>query len=120
LFSPRWSPDGKSLAALTADSRKLLLFDFATQRWTTLTQGTFGWLNWSQDGRSLYLLDFSGNGGVLRVRLADGKVDPVADLTGFPVTGGFGGSMSLAPDDSPLLLRDRGTQDLYVTDLGNS
>ena len=31
LFSPRWSLDGRYLAALTSDSRKLMLFDFETR-----------------------------------------------------------------------------------------
>jgi serine/threonine protein kinase/Tol biopolymer transport system component len=30
-FSPRWSPDGRFLAALSSDSQKLVLFDFRTQ-----------------------------------------------------------------------------------------
>src|SRR5208337_4082364 len=34
LFSPRWSPDGRHLAALSLNSTKLLLFDFKTQKWS--------------------------------------------------------------------------------------
>ena len=30
LFSPRWSPDGRYLAATTQDSKKLLIYDFNT------------------------------------------------------------------------------------------
>ena len=116
LFSPRWSPDGKYLAALSADSRTLLLFEFATGRWRTLAHGTFGWLNWSKDGQSVYLLDFTGKGAVVRVGLVDGKAEDVADLKDFVTTGSFGGSLTLTPDDSPLLLRDRGTQDAYALD----
>ena len=32
------------------------------------------------------------------------------------MTGRFGGSLALMPDDSPLLLRDDGTQDVYAVD----
>src|SRR5256884_7640685 len=32
LFSPQWSPDRRFIAALTKDSRKLLLFDLATEK----------------------------------------------------------------------------------------
>jgi WD40 repeat protein len=35
LFSPRWSPDGHYVAALSPDFTKLMLFDFQTQKWTT-------------------------------------------------------------------------------------
>ena len=34
LYSPRLSPDGKHLAALSSDNKKLLIFDFQTQKWT--------------------------------------------------------------------------------------
>jgi serine/threonine protein kinase/Tol biopolymer transport system component len=120
MFSPRWSPDGRKLVALGADSRSLWMFDFASQQWTRVTEGTFGWLCWSRDGKAIYMLDFSNRGAVIRVRLADGKTEAVADLGNFAIAGGFGGSLALAPDDSPLLLRDRGTQDVYAMDWGAS
>jgi Tol biopolymer transport system component len=120
MFSPRWSPDGRKLVALGADSRSLWMFDFASQQWSTLTHGTFGWLCWSRDGKAIYMLDFSNRGAVIRVRLADGKTETVTDLGNFAIAGGFGGSLALAPDDSPLLLRDRGTQDVYAMDWGAS
>src|SRR5262249_5644140 len=35
LFSPRWSPDGRYIAAITSEvTFKLMLFDFSTQKWT--------------------------------------------------------------------------------------
>jgi Tol biopolymer transport system component len=34
LYSPRWSPDGRHLAAMSSDSKRLLLFDFKTQKWS--------------------------------------------------------------------------------------
>ena len=116
MFSPRWSPDGRTLAALSDDSRTVMLLNMQTGKWSTLAQGTFGWLNWSKDGQSVYLLDFTGKGAVLRIRLADHRIDRVADLKDFVTTGQFGGSLALTPDDSPLLLRDRGTQDVYALD----
>ncbi len=35
LFSPRWSPDGRYIAALSPDFTKVMLFDFKTQQWST-------------------------------------------------------------------------------------
>lgn len=115
-FSPRWSPNGQYIAAMTSDSAALILFDFATQRWTELARGTFGWPIWSRAGDALYVKDFAGNGAVDRIRLSDHKVERVLNLSGFTATGEGGGALSLAPDDSPLLLRDRGTQDVYSLD----
>jgi hypothetical protein len=40
----------------------------------------------------------------------------VADLKKFATTGRYGGSLALAPDDSALLLRDAGAQDVYSVD----
>ena len=42
MFSPRWSPDGRYIPALSADSKRLLLFDFQTQKWTELATGQHG------------------------------------------------------------------------------
>src|SRR5262249_1192193 len=39
LFSPRWSPDGRHIAAVVAVSQgKLMLFDLITQKWMELSQ----------------------------------------------------------------------------------
>jgi eukaryotic-like serine/threonine-protein kinase len=116
MFSPRWSPDGRYLAAMTSDSSHLMLFDFQTQKWKEIGKGTLSWLNWSRDGQYIYMKDLTGEGAVERVRVADGKVEKIADLETFVFTGLGGGSVSVAPDGSALLLRDRGTQDVYALD----
>jgi Tol biopolymer transport system component len=114
FFSPRWSPHGEYICALSSDSTRLVLFDLRTKKWTDLAQGSFGWLNWSNDGEYIYVLDQSGSGTVRRVRLKDHHVDPVVQLTKFKTTGRYRGALALAPDNSPLLLRDSGTQDVYA------
>jgi WD40 repeat protein len=116
LYSPRWSPDGRHISAFSADSRGLLVFDFQTQKWTELATGSLSWLNWSHDGLYVYVLDFRGKDAVVRIRISDHKPEKVADLNDFATAGRFGGSLALAPDDSPLLLRDTGTQDVYSLD----
>ncbi len=116
LYSPRWSPDGRYISAFSADSRKLLLFDFRSQKWSELAEGSLSWLNWSHDGQYVYVLDFKEKNAVIRIRISDHKVEQVVDLKDFLSTGRYGGSLSLAPDDSPLLLRDTGSQDVYSVD----
>jgi Tol biopolymer transport system component len=56
LYSPRWSPDGQTMAALSADSKKLLLYDFKTQKWTDWVNesGAIGFPTWSRDGSYIY------------------------------------------------------------------
>ncbi len=116
FFSPRWSPDGRYISAFSADSLRLLLFDFKTQKWSELANGSLGWLNWSHDGQYVYVLDNRGNNAVVRIRISDRKSEPVADLKNFASAGRYGGSLVLTPDDAPLLLRDTGSQDVYSVD----
>jgi Tol biopolymer transport system component len=113
LFSPRWSHDGRYIVALTGDTSGLELFDFQTGKWTELAKGTLGpFPNWSKDGQYVYALGVNARGKVLRIRISDRKIEEVADMKTFTSTG----SLALAPDDSILLLRDTGTEDIYALD----
>jgi Tol biopolymer transport system component len=116
LYSPRWSPDGRYISAFSADSMRLMLFDSQTQKWTELANGSLSWLNWSHDGQYVYVLDYRGKNAVVRIRVSDHKTEQVVDLKSLATTGRYGGALSLAPDDSPLLLRDTGSQDVYSVD----
>jgi len=116
MFSPRWSPDGHYIAAMSADSSRVMLFDFSSGKWNELAQGSFGWLNFSHDGQYLYFLDQSGKGAVLKISVGNHQIEKVAEFDGFKTTGRYRGSLALMPDDSPLLLREAGTQDVYAFD----
>ena len=116
LFSPRWSPDGRYVAAFSGDSTRILLFHFDTGKWTELAQGNFGWLNLSRDGEYVYTLDSKNQNAVVRIRISDHKAESVLDLKNFATAGRYGGSVALTPDDSVLLLRNTGSQDVYSVD----
>lgn len=116
MFSPRWSSDGRYLAAMSSDSSHLMLYDFDTQKWKEIGSGTLSWINWSRNSQYLYLKDLTGKGAVERIHVPDGKVEKVVDLKDLVFTGLGGGSVSVGPDDLVLLLRDRGTQDVYALD----
>jgi Tol biopolymer transport system component len=116
FYSPRWSPDGRYISAFSADSKRLLLFDSQIQKWTELANGSLSWLNWSHDGQYVYVLDYLGKDAVVRIRVSDHKTEQVVDLKNVATTGRYGAYLSLTPDDSPLLLRDTGTQDVYAVD----
>jgi Tol biopolymer transport system component/predicted Ser/Thr protein kinase len=116
LFSPRWSPDGRHLVAMPPNPHILMLFDFATQKWEELAKVTADFPNWSRTGDYVYFLHEGDQPSVMRVRVGDGKLEPVADLKNFRQAGYFGYWLGLAPDDSPLLLRDTGTQEIYALD----
>ncbi len=116
LYSPRWSPDGRYVSAFSADSKTLLLFDFQTQKWATLAEGSLSWLNWSHDSQYVYVLDYRGKDAVVRIRISDRKPEQVVDLKNFVTVGRYGAWLALTPDDSPLLLHDTGSQDVYSVD----
>ena len=115
LFSPRCSQDGRYLAALSADSTKLMLFDIEKKIWTQLAASQFGFENWSHDGKYLYAEDYSDStDDFVRVSVATGKEERLLSLKDVPR--GFDPWefwVGLAPDDSPLLMRDRSTQEIY-------
>jgi Tol biopolymer transport system component/tRNA A-37 threonylcarbamoyl transferase component Bud32 len=120
LFSPRWSPNGRYVVAITLDSLKFMLFDFTTQKWTELAKakGFLGWPNWSRDGHYLY---FHGilekEEGYFRVQITDRKLEQVLSLKGFQqAVGAFGNWSGLAPDESPLFVRDASIQEIYALD----
>jgi eukaryotic-like serine/threonine-protein kinase len=116
LFSPRWSPDGRYIAAMPSDSRGVMLFDFATQKWQAIATTNAGFPNWSKGGDYIYFLHEVDQPSVMRVRMSDRKVEQVADLKDFKQTGYYGIWLGMAPDDSPLLLRDTGTEEIYALD----
>jgi eukaryotic-like serine/threonine-protein kinase len=116
FFSPRLSPDGRYLAAMPSDSESLMLFDFKTQKWSLLARANAAYPCWSRDGQYLYFMQMPPDPGVLRVRTRDQKIEQVASLKGFPTTGLFGFWLGIAPDDSPLVLKDTGTQEIVSLD----
>jgi len=119
LFSPRCSPDGRYVAAFSADSTKLMLYDFKMRKWSRLAQGLFAFENWSLDGKYLYAENYHDKSDdFVRVSIADGKVERLFSLKGVPR--GFDpweSWVGLAPDDTPLLMRDKSTQEIYRLDL---
>jgi len=122
LWSPRWSPDGRYIIAVPRPADRLMIFDVKTRQWTELAKASIGWPGWSHKGDAVY---FSGSlhpgepAGVYRIRMSDRKLEQVVSLKDFrQPLGPLGSNWSgLAPDDSPLLLRDIGTTEVYALDL---
>ncbi|HET7207938.1 MAG TPA: winged helix-turn-helix domain-containing protein [Terriglobales bacterium] len=118
LFSPRWSPDGKYIAAITTDSQKLMLFDRGAGRWTELANMSIGYPSWSHDGQYLYFdTTLTDDPAFFRIRISDRKLERLVSLKGVQrFWGELGEWTGLAPDDSPLLVRDTSSQEIYALD----
>jgi len=113
LFGPRSSPDGKHLAAESSDAKKLLIFDFKTQKWT-------GWINepegigfpaWSRDGNYVYYNVAGNNTAYRRVKVGQTRSELFVDLKdlrrwALPWSG-------LTPDGSALFVRDVSSDEIY-------
>jgi len=121
LQEPRSAFGGRYLAALTEDQTKVMLFDFATQKWTEIAGSgkLFFHLESTRDLKYLYFQDLLEPGQPLyRVRAGASKPERVMSFESVLQTGvircAFAG---LTADGSPIVLANRGGTDVYALDL---
>jgi len=116
LWAPAWSPDGRYVIAL-GSPRRLMLFEFATQKWAELDNTiSKNYVSWSADGKYIYFDTFETDATISRVRVSDRRLEQVVNLKDLRRHSGSwaGPWFGLAPDDSPLLLRSAGSQEIYA------
>ena len=122
LFSPRWSPDGRYIAAIPLGQRKLMLFDWTTKTWKTLVSQPAADPIWSHDGHWIYFHDFlEESQAIYRVSVPDGHVERVAglgnlqsiDIADFRFVG-------LTPGNQPLIRARMSTANIYSADLDDT
>jgi DNA-binding winged helix-turn-helix (wHTH) protein/Tol biopolymer transport system component len=116
LWTARWSPDGRYIAALTIQGQRLRLYDVAARSWRAYDIDHVTCPTWTRDGRMLYL-DTEGGGRrwLRRLRLADGRVERIFDLTDYPMSAYWW--TGLSHDDRPILLRTPGGDQIYALEL---
>lgn len=118
LFSPRWSPDGRYVAALSPDFTRVMLFDFKTKKWSTWfseSAGAVSYPVWSADSKYLYFDDLvTDQESIRRVMVGESQPERVFVLEGIErYPGEFGLWTSRAADGSFMFVRDRSTQEVY-------
>jgi len=121
LFSPRWSPDGRYIAAMAPGNHALLLFDFQTQKWTNwiTAAGGVNYPIWSADSKYLYFDDLVNDAeSIRRLKVGSSDVERVFILGSLErYMGPLGTWSGRAPDGTWMFVRDRSTQEVYQLSL---
>ena len=122
MFSPRWSPDGRFVAALSSNSKKLMRFDFASKQWTdwlVAEDGTIGYPVWARDSKSIYIERFyAAEPSLHTLKLDETKSKPYLLWNGLHRFAGLWGTWSgVAPDGSVVTVRDASSHEIYALDL---
>ncbi len=118
MFAPVASPDGRYIAGASIDGQTLRIFDFSSRKWSELLKTNAGSANWSADSKYIYFdTGLSESPAFYRVRIADRKLERLADMKGFRrVVFGWLPWSGITPDGAPLLLRDISSQEVYALD----
>jgi len=121
ICCPRWSPDGRFLLASHADYNDLLLYEFATRKWTTILKdgGFIGYMEFVDGGKAILFDTLEvPDPAFYRLRLSDLHLDTVVKLNDIRrYFGPFGPWTGVLPDGSPLMVRDRSKEEIYSLDL---
>jgi len=111
--------EGEGLVAAKTGqgNSKIMLFNLKKKEWSVLATDQNGFVNWqpSLDGKYLYCVTAGNDPKVLRIRISDRAVEPIAGLKDLRRVGApyVNTSLNVAPDGSVLFTRDIGTQEIY-------
>jgi len=120
LIEPRWSADGRYIAALNPKKKQIFLYDCKLLKWTVLAEANFpSTLRWSPGGDALYFQDTDEvEESVFRVPMATREAERVTRFGDLLSSGAarciFTG---LSPDGSVYITVDHGDVDVYAIDL---
>jgi len=120
LIEPRWSADGRYIAALNLKKKQIFLYNCKTLAWSVLAEANFpSTLRWSPGGDALYYQDTDEvEESVFRVPMATKESERVTRFGDLLSSGAarciFTG---LSPDGSVYVTVDHGDVDVYAIDL---
>jgi serine/threonine protein kinase/Tol biopolymer transport system component len=122
MLGPRWSPDGHYISFFSADTKKQMLLEVSTGKWSELASGSvLQYPNWSADSKNSYFEDLGPDGPEIdRVSIATRKKERIVVLKGIarvPMPESGVPWNGVAPDGSPLIMRDVGTREIYALEL---
>jgi len=120
LVEPRWSADGRYIAALNPKKKQVFLYDCKLQTWSVLAEANFpSALRWSPAGDALYYQDTDDvEETIFRVPMAKREAERVVRLGDLLSTGAARAIFTgLSPDGSVYVTVDHGDVDVYAVDL---
>ncbi len=118
LFSPRWSPNGRYIAALSLDQRRLMIYDVQSRVWSTLATTSVADPVWSADSKAIYIHAFMADTQpIYHVSVPEGRLEQVASLSAFRAgnTADYF-FVGITPDNLPLVRARTSTGNLYSLD----
>jgi Tol biopolymer transport system component len=117
LFSPRWSPDERYIAAISPGNKTLKLFDYRTEKWWDwlTSAGAVNYPIWSADSQYLFYDDFiNDDESIRKVKVGESNAERVFVLGVFErYLGALGPWSGRAADGSWMFVRDRSSQEAY-------
>lgn len=120
LIEPRWSADGRYIAALNPKKKQVFLYDCKLDKWSVLSEVNFpATLRWSPSGDALYYQDVDElEESIFRVPMATRETERFVRL-GDLLSAGAARCMftGLSPDGSVYVTVDHGDVDVYSIDL---
>jgi DNA-binding winged helix-turn-helix (wHTH) protein/Tol biopolymer transport system component len=120
LIEPRWSADGRYIAALNPKKKQVWLYDCKLEKWSVLAEANFpAALRWSPGGDALYFQDVDEvEESIFRVPMATRETERVLRLGDLLSLGAARGIFTgLSPDGSVYVTVDHGDVDVYAVDL---
>jgi DNA-binding winged helix-turn-helix (wHTH) protein/Tol biopolymer transport system component len=120
LIEPRWSADGRYIAALNPSKKQVWLYDCRLEKWSVLSEANFpAALRWSPSGDALYYQDVDEvEESIFRVPMATRETERVLGLGDILSLGAARGIFTgLSPDGSVYVTVDHGDVDVYAVDL---
>lgn len=116
LSTARWSPDGHLVAALRTDTQEVFVYRFSEKRWWRIAENINGNdLEWSDDSKYLFAIRPIGKKPqILRISMADGSIEPVADLSPFSKTAEMDTWFTVSPDGVIIFRKAESRSEIYA------
>jgi hypothetical protein len=121
LVGPDWSPDGRYISAMSTDSKKLVAYDVANQKWSDWIEesAAVGYNHWSRDSKYVYFDAVDKDHRTFRrARVGQRRSEFLVDLKDLrQLQTEFSEWSGISPDNTPLFVRDLSTDEIYALDV---